>query len=154
MTDRVNDTPITKTSREQIPMSTEVSVLRLYILRAYYALMVFGTFAVFWPDLLSHTDEWGIQAGAQYSLLAALSPLALLGLRYPLKMLPLIFYEFLWKALWLIFVVTPLWSHNQMTDDVWANVFAVSFAIVLTPVVVPWRYVWQVYVAAPADRWR
>lgn len=119
-------------------MSTEVSVLRLSILRAYYALMAFGTLAVFWPDLLSHTDEWGIQAGAQYSLLGALSPLALLGLRYPLKMLPLIFYEFLWKALWLILVVAPLWSHDRMTDDVWANVFAVSFAFIPTPVVVPW----------------
>lgn len=132
----------------------EVSVVRLTVLRFYYALMAFGTMAVFWPELISHTDEWGIQAGAQYSLLGALTLLALLGLRYPLKMLPVIIYEFVWKALWFIFVAAPLWSHGRMTEDVWANVFACGLAIVLTPVIVPWRYFWQVYVTPPADRWR
>ncbi len=139
---------------KETPMSTEVSVLRLSILRAYYALMAFGTMALFWPDLISHTDAWGIDAGAQYSLLAALSPLALLGLRYPLKMIPLIVYEFLWKALWLLLVVTPLWTNGALTENVRANVFACSIAIILTPIIMPWRYFWQTYVAAPADRWR
>ena len=132
----------------------DVSVVRLAILRAYYALMAFGTAAVFWPDLISHTDEWGMRAGAQYSLLGAITPLALLGLRHPLKMLPVVLYEFVWKALWFVFVAAPLWSHGRMTQDVWADVFACGIAIVLTPVVVPWRYVRQVYLVAPADRWR
>lgn len=132
----------------------DVSIPRLTILRAYYALMGVGTMVVFWPDLISHSDDFGINAGAQYSLLGALSPLALVGLRYPLKMLPVIIYEFLWKTLWFLFVVAPLWSHGRMTDDVWANVFACSVAIVLTPVVMPWRYFWKVYVSAPVDRWR
>ena len=131
-----------------------VSLLRLNILRAYYAFMAFGTAAVFWPSLLNHSHEWGIAHGAQYSLLAALSPLALLGIRYPLKMLPVIFYEFAWKALWLAFVVAPLYAADRMTDDVWANVFACGIAIILTPLVLPWRHVWQTYVAAAAEPWR
>ncbi|OQW80567.1 MAG: hypothetical protein BVN32_00065 [Proteobacteria bacterium ST_bin14] len=116
--------------------------------------MAFGTAAVFWPPLLNHSHEWGIAHGAQYSLLAALSPLALLGIRYPLKMLPVIFYEFAWKALWLAFVVAPLYAADRMTDDVWANVFACGIAIILTPLVLPWRHVWQTYVAAVAEPWR
>ncbi|WP_420606166.1 hypothetical protein [Novosphingopyxis sp.] len=136
------------------PRPIEVSVFRLSILRAYYVLMAVGTMAIFWPDLISHTNDWGIDTGAQYSLLGALTPFALLGLRYPLKMLPIILYEFAWKALWFIFVVAPLWSNDAMTEGVWANVFACGIAIVLTPIVLPWRYFWQVYVAAPTDRWR
>ncbi len=131
-----------------------VSPLRLNILRAYYALIAFGTSAVFWPDLLHHTHDWGIRNGAQYSLLGALAPLALVGLRHPLKMLPIILYEFLWKALWFIFVVAPLYASDRMTDIVWSNVVACGVAIVLTPIVMPWRFFWQNYVSAPAETWR
>lgn len=131
-----------------------VSPIRLNMLRAYYALMAFGTLAVFWPDLLNHSHEWGIRNGAQYSLLGALAPLSLLGLRYPLKMLPLVIYEFLWKALWFIFVVAPLYAGGQMTDGVWSNVFACGVAIALTPIVMPWRYFWRTYVSEPGERWR
>lgn len=130
-----------------------VSQYRLLALRAYYALIALGTAAVFWPSLLSHTDHWGGENGAQYSLLAALSPLALLGLRYPLKMLPILVYEFLWKSLWFVFVAAPLWLHGQMTDEVWANVFACGLGVVLTPIVLPWSYVWKTYIADPLERW-
>ena len=133
---------------------TGVSLLRLNILRAYYALMAFGTAAVFWPELLNHSHAWGIERGAQFSLLAALSPLALLGLRYPLKMMPIIFYEFVWKSLWFVFIVAPLYAAERMTDAVWANVYACGIAIVLTPLVLPWRHVWHTYFAAAAEPWR
>lgn len=92
-----------KDTTMSVPEQIEVSPLRLNILRAYYALMAAGTIVMFWPDLVSHSDAWGIDTGAQYSLLGALTPFALLGLRYPLKMLPVILYEFTWKALWFIF---------------------------------------------------
>jgi len=131
-----------------------VSPLRLNILRAYYALIGFGTAAVFWPSLVNHSQEWGIANGAQYSLLAALSPLALLGLRYPLGMLPVVIYEFLWKSLWFVFVAAPLYTADRMTETVWANVFACGISIVLTPLILPWGHVWRTYVLAPADAWR
>jgi hypothetical protein len=131
-----------------------VSALRLNILRAYYALMALGTAAIFWPPLVHHTAAWGVDNGAQYSLLGALTPFAIVGLRYPLKMLPIILYEFLWKAIWFIFVVLPLFSADQMTDVEWSNVFACGIAIVLTPIVMPWRYFVQTYLRDAGDRWR
>ena len=117
-----------------------VSRIRLHVMRAYYALMAIGTAVVFWPDLLSHSVAFGVQHGAQYALLSALTPFALLGLRYPLQMMPIIFYEFAWKLLWFILVVAPLWAADAMTPGVWSNVFACGIAIVLTPIVVPWKF--------------
>lgn len=130
-----------------------VPIYRLYMLRAYYALIAFGSMAVFWPSLISHSDEWGVAHGAQFALLGALSPLFVVGLRYPLKMLPLIIYEFVWKCLWFVFVAGPLWMHGHMTEGVWSNVFACSISVVLTPIIVPWPYLWKTYFIAPMDRW-
>lgn len=134
--------------------AVEVSTLRLNVLRAYYALMAFGTATLFWPPLVRHSPEWGIENGAQYSLLAALTPFAFLGLRYPLKLLPIILYEFTWKAMWFIFVVAPLYTSGRMTDLVWSNAFACGIAIILTPIIMPWRYFWHSYVRQPGERWR
>ncbi len=92
--------------------------------------------------------------GAQFSLLAALSPFALLGLRYPLRLLPIVLYEFGWKLLWFGFVAAPLYADGRMTEGAWSNALACFVAVVLTPIVVPWRYVWSSYVAAPVERWR
>ena len=131
-----------------------VPALRLNLLRAYYALMALGSLTVFWPELIHHSPVWGIETGAQYALLSGLAPMAALGLRYPLGLLPLVLYEFLWKALWFIFVAGPLYISGQMTAGAWSNVFACSIAIVLTPIIVPWSYFWHNYCARPAEPWR
>jgi hypothetical protein len=49
-------------------------------------------------------------------VLGAVSALALLGLRYLLLLLPLLFFELAWKSIWLIVVAMPLWSANQQMD--------------------------------------
>ncbi len=55
--------------------------------------------------------------GVVHSMLAAMSALAIVGLRYPLQMLPLLFFELAWKAIWLVVVPLPLWSAHRMDPD-------------------------------------
>lgn len=98
---------------------TEVSTFRLYLLRAAYLLFAVGLGSTIWPQILHHPTPWPLWHGVGCSLLAAVSALWLLGLRYPLKMLPLFLFELAWKAIWLIAVALPLWLVHQMDADNW-----------------------------------
>jgi hypothetical protein len=50
------------------------------------------------------------------SLRACSAPwlLAFVGLRYPLQMLPLLLFEFVWKTMWMIAFGLPQWFSGQI----------------------------------------
>ncbi|HEX6071860.1 MAG TPA: hypothetical protein VFY95_02500 [Sphingomicrobium sp.] len=129
----------------------EVSLLRLYVLRATYLLLVVGLGAMIVPTLVSHQPA---ARGVIPSFLGGVWLLAFLGLKYPLQMLPLLFFEFAWKAIWLLDFGLPQWSSGQMPPT-WAEDFqAIVVGVILMPIVIPWGYVWRHYVKQPGDRWR
>ncbi len=86
------------------------------------------------------------------SLLGALALLSLLGLRYPLQMLPLLLFEMVWKAIWLLFFALPLWRDHQM-DAATAESARATLMGVIVPLVIPWPYVFAHYLRKPGDRW-
>jgi hypothetical protein len=67
-------------------------------------------------------------------------------------MLPLLFFEMLWKAIWLTAIALPLWSANQLDAETMETVNACLMAIVI-PFIIPWGYVVVNYVKKPGDRW-
>ena len=131
----------------------EVSVLRLYLLRALYLFIGIGLAATIWPQILHHPTPWSLWHGVGCSLLTAVSLLAFLGIRYPLKMLPLLFFEMIWKAIWLIAVAIPLWASDQM-DAVNLETAQNCLVGLIVPFAIPWRYVWVQFITAPGDRWK
>jgi hypothetical protein len=133
---------------------TEVSTFRLYLLRAAYLLFAVGLGSAIWPQILRHPTPWPLWHGVGCSLLAAVSALWLLGLRYPLKMLPLFLFELAWKAIWLIAVALPLWSVHQMDADNWETAKTCFGTFIIVPIAIPWRYMFANFVKAPGDRWR
>ena len=132
---------------------TDVSLFRLYALRAGYLLVVVGLAATVWPSIINHSPQWPLMNGVVCSLLAAVSVLAAVGIRYPLQMLPVLLFELVWKSIWLIAVALPLWSANQVDARTGETVRDCLFAAVLIPLI-PWRYVVSQYVTKPGDRWR
>jgi hypothetical protein len=131
----------------------EVSLLRLYLLRALYALVVVGLGVMVWPDIVHRTKPWELMEGVVACMLGAFSALCVLGLRYPLQMLPLLMWEFAWKALWLLVVALPLWRSGQMDGRTLVNFNAIVWGLAI-PLVIPWRHVWARYLERPGDRWR
>ncbi len=135
-------------------MSEEISTFRLYLMRAAYLLILVGLGFTVWPGVIHHAKTGDLMDGVASSLLAAVSVLAALGIRYPLKMLPLLLFELIWKSIWLIAFALPLWSAHQIDPDTWETIKACGMGIVIFPIVIPWPYVLAHYVKKRGDRWR
>ncbi len=135
-------------------MSEDVSTFRLYLLRATYLLIAVGLGFVIWPGVIHHTNAWALKYGDTSALLAGVSVLALLGLRYPLQMLPLLLFEFVWKSIWLLAIALPLWRANQIDPATAESIKACLMGVILVPIVVPWPYFWANYIKKPGDRWK
>ena len=91
--------------------------------------------------------------GVTWCLLSTVAVLALLGLRYPLKMLPLLFFELIWKATWIIAIGLPLRSSGQLEGEFSETWFANVLGLVIVPLVIPWGYVVRTYIREAGDRW-
>lgn len=135
-------------------MSEEVSLFRLYLMRLLYLLNFVGLGISVWPGLINHGKPWDPMHGIAVSCWAALSALSGLGIRYPLKMLPLLLMQFFYKSVWVLAVGLTLRSAGQL-DPVAADLFSVcSKGLVVDLLVIPWPYVLAHYVKKPGDRWR
>jgi hypothetical protein len=132
---------------------SDLSTLRLYLLRALYLLLVVGLGIEIWPSIIHHSLEVPLMNGVVRSLLGAMGLLALLGLRYPLQMLPLLFFEMAWKVIWLLAFALPLYSAGKLDDDTLSTVYE-CLVIVIFPFLIPWDYVWANYIKKRGDRWR
>lgn len=131
----------------------EVSLFRLYTLRIAYLIMSAGLGAFIWPNVIHHTSEFATTHGIQVALLAGLGLSAALGLRYPLKMLPILLFELTWKAIYLVAFALPLWSAHQINDATAEDIKAVLMVVIFIPLI-PWRYVFAHYVLKQGDRWK
>ena len=136
---------------EQANVAQEVSLVRIYVLRATYLLLVIGLGAMIVPDVLSHPV---ISRGVIPSLLGAVWVLAFVGLKYPLEMLPLLMFEFAWKTIWMVAYGLPQWSAGQLPPTFAADSFNIGLGVILMPLVIPWGYVYRHYVRQSGARWR
>lgn len=130
-----------------------VSALRLNLLRVFYAVLFFGLGTFIWPDVVHHNASFAITHGVRFSLLAGLGAMAGLGLRYPLQMLPLLLFELVWKAIYLVAFALPLYLAHGIDSTMAEDIRGVLMVVVFIPCV-PWRYVFANYVMRPGERWR
>jgi hypothetical protein len=133
---------------------SEVSTIRLYILRAMYLFIVIGLGFMIWPLLFRPVEGAAHMSSVVRSVLAAVSLLALIGLRHPLKMLPLLFFELAWKVIWVLAYGLPLWRMGKLTPAMSTTLWECLVGVVLIPFVLPWGYVIRHYGRAAGDRCR
>jgi len=143
-------TAVTVSPDAPVPVESEVSLARLYVLRAMYLLLVIGGGIVFLPQLIGHETS---ARGVIPSMLGGVWLLACFVLRYPLQMLPILLFEQVWKTIWLIDYGLPQWRAGVNTAVFTEDFKAIAFAPVLLILIVPWGYVFRHYLKKPGARW-
>ena len=133
------------------PAEAVLPVHRLHLMRGGYLLMAVGLMIVKWP-LLPQAASLPVMEGAIVCILTAMSLLALLGLRYPIGMLPVLLFEVLWKVIWLGVVALPHLLANDMDEATADMLFTILFVTAILAVT-PWDYVWRRFVTARGDQW-
>ena len=131
----------------------ELTTRRLNVLRFGYAFMGIGLVVVKWPVVVQDARSLPVMEGVVACLLTAMSLLAFLGLRYPVRMLPILLFEVIWKVIWIGAVAIPRLVSNDLNAEASDVLFSCSFIVVIVAVI-PWRYVWRRYVRSPGDAWR
>jgi hypothetical protein len=131
----------------------ELSTQRLNLMRAGYAFLGVGLAIVRWPLFVRDVSTLPLMDGVVTCLLTAMSLLALLGLRYPARMLPILLFEVAWKVIWIAAVAMPQLISGEMDAATRGVLFNCSFVVIIIAVI-PWRYAWRRYVRTPGDPWR
>ena len=138
-------TPQPSTSRARgAPRSGQLAVWQLNLMRVGYVVMVVGLAVKKWPLLLDH-GGWGLAEGTKDCLLIAMSFLALLGLRYPQRMLPVLLFEVIWKLLWLGVVALPLWTSDKLEGATRTQTGAILWVVVLVWLLACLGLTWRNY---------
>ena len=137
----------------QAPDLPPVAIWRIHMLRMVYLLMagVMGFFV--WQQVLFETGPWPAPRVIAKSMLASVALLSVLGLRYPLQMLPLMLLETLWKTVAIMLIILPAWLAHRMTPELQV-LFGECVGIVLVYLIMPWRYVWIRFFLHPGEAWR
>ena len=128
-----------------------VGAWRINAMRIIFLLMAGVMGAMFvWPQLLFESADWDVMRGLAKSMLAALAVMSLLGVRYPMQMLPLMLYEITWKTIWIVLIAGRAWMAGKWTPDI-EGLFYDCIGIIIAYFIVPWRYVWARYGVQPME---
>jgi hypothetical protein len=130
---------------------SELSVRRLYVLRAAYALIAFAQLAMTGPGLFVHEPT---ARGVISSMLVGMCLVDLLGIKYPRQMLPMLLFEFTWKYVWFFAFGLPQWLSGHQPSTFAEDFPAILFGVLLMPLVIPWGFVWRHYVKAAGQPWQ
>jgi hypothetical protein len=127
---------------------------RVNVMRLGYLVMAVGLTLRKGPLFVDGTvATLPVYEGVVAALLGTMALLALLGLRYPIQLLPLLVFESVWKLIWLAAVAAPHVMSGDMSTQMSSVLSSVS-VVVLILAVTPWDYVWSRYVRASGDPWR
>lgn len=124
----------------------ELSLFRVNLMRGLYFLTFIGLAKQAWTEILFPVEALGYLEGVAFSFWASYATLMVIGVRYPLKMLPFLFLQLLYKATWALGVYLPMKSEGLVSPAAESFLWICVVAVILDLVVIPWAYVYRNYV--------
>jgi hypothetical protein len=123
-----------------------VPAINIFLLRLLFTLMFFFLTFESWTHILKHSGPWNNTNAAAWCMWGSYSVISFIGMIRPLKMLPIVLFEIIYKVTWLLIVAYPLWMKNELigsSDEGMARVF---IWVILPIVAMPWRYFFRIHI--------
>lgn len=120
------------------------STPRLILLRACYLVLVVGLAIKYGPIVFGDIAVLPLMNGAVAALLGAMGLLSVAGLFSPVRMLPLLVFEIVWKAIWVLAVALPKALAGELDDGTLSTLLACAWALPFV-FIVPWGHVARTY---------
>ncbi len=119
-----------------------LSPLRSILLRGCFLLLLAGLGLTIGPAILTQSASAPLMDGVVNALLGALALFSLLGLWVPMKMLPILVFEVVWKSIWTLSVALPRWLDGTLDASTIETLFACALAIPFL-FIIPWQRFWH-----------
>src|SRR5437762_12812447 len=119
--------------------------INIYLLRLLFTLMFLFVSYDSWSHILTHTGPWDNPNAAAWCMWGSYSVISFIGILRPLKMLPIVLFEIIYKTAWIFIVAYPLWVNNELTGSPAEGMARVCIWVVLPIVAIPWRYLFGTY---------
>jgi hypothetical protein len=129
-----------------------LSPLRLWVMRVPYFLTgVFFTITA-WGALIEHWGQFEPTEGVAFAFWGTLSLLALLGVRFPIKMIPVLLIQFGYKLIWILAVGLPLMTRGELDASGQELFQANLIGIIIDMIAIPWLFVFKTYLLGAFQR--
>jgi hypothetical protein len=120
--------------------------INIYLLRLLFTLMfLFLTYDA-WSHILTHKGPWDNANAAAWCMWGSYSVISFIGVIRPLKMLPIVLFEVIYKVAWLAVVAYPLWVKNELAGSPAEGMARVFIWVILPIAAMPWRYFFRKYI--------
>lgn len=129
----------------QTANTIDVSRIRKYVMKALYLLTFVGVGYQAWAAIIAPEKPLETIEGIVYSFWVAYATLMALGLRYPLKMIPLLLLQLFYKAVWVLGVYLPMKNNDLITESAEGFLKICITAMLLDLFIIPWGYVYKTY---------
>jgi hypothetical protein len=117
-----------------------VAPINIYAMRLLFALMFVFLSYDSWNYILNHKGTWEVTDAVAWCVWLGYGAISWIGVIRPLKMLPIVLLEIVYKTAWLCVVAYPLWQKNELSGSP-AEYTSTVFIFVILPIVfMPWRY--------------
>ncbi|MDW3191554.1 MAG: hypothetical protein R8G66_04295 [Cytophagales bacterium] len=118
---------------------------RQHLLRVVFVLNFIGLAFDNWSTVLYPGEQLDPWSGVAISFYAAFSLLCLLGIRFPLKFLPLLMIQLIYKSAWMVSTYLPAYQLNQMDESLSSWFWVMVPGIIIDLLVIPWGFVYREY---------
>ena len=120
--------------------------INIYLLRLLFTLMFLFVATDSWKHIFNHTGPWDNINAAAWCMWGSYTAISIIGIFRPLKMLPIVLFEIVYKIVWLAVVAYPLWMKNELIGSPAEGMTRVFLWVVLPIVAMPWEFFFKTYI--------